>query len=199
MMGHSMGGATALMAGSTETRFKVIVALDPWMFPIKNESFDLITQPVITINTETLHSESNNKNKMFELMQPIAELPPTDPNDGPTPPLFRQAWTLTGSKHVQQCDMPFVASRLALAVSHFGLGIKRIDHMTVHDLTCYLSLDFIAKFLGKCHHNSGFCAVCGCTFISFVRLYFLATILIFTTSKLVSVNLYHDLLSYLSM
>ena len=61
MMGHSFGGASALLTLYKDSRFKVGVILDAWMYTLKDEPDmpDSIKQPLIFINTETFHIESN--------------------------------------------------------------------------------------------------------------------------------------------
>jgi len=66
MMGHSMGGITALACSREfERDFKYCVALDPWLFPIHKElkapGFGLKI-PFCCISTEKFMS--NQKNKM---------------------------------------------------------------------------------------------------------------------------------------
>ncbi|KAJ8936369.1 hypothetical protein NQ314_012388 [Rhamnusium bicolor] len=62
MMGHSFGAATALYTISKRKELKQCILLDPWMFPIKNERLeDSIEQPLLFINTQTFHIESNVK------------------------------------------------------------------------------------------------------------------------------------------
>jgi len=60
MMGHSFGGATALLAASDDDRFKGVVTMDPWMFPARNLNFS-VEQPVLMINTEMFLHKSNIK------------------------------------------------------------------------------------------------------------------------------------------
>ncbi|KAK6630418.1 hypothetical protein RUM43_014763 [Polyplax serrata] len=61
MMGHSFGGATSLLTLGTDSRFRVGVILDPWMFPIRSHVNlpNLIDQPIIIINTQTFHIPVN--------------------------------------------------------------------------------------------------------------------------------------------
>ncbi|KAJ4438325.1 hypothetical protein ANN_14267 [Periplaneta americana] len=61
MMGHSFGGATALLTLENEPRLKYGVILDPWMFPLKEEPnlWNTVKQPLLFINTETFHITTN--------------------------------------------------------------------------------------------------------------------------------------------
>lgn len=163
IMGHSMGGATALMTAAAELRFKVAVALDPWAFPIKDEALDLIPQPVLMINTEDMTGDEANTAKLQEMMAVIE-----GDDEG-----RRQALTINGARHFQQCDIPFVMGKLALFLSGNSMGRTGIRlvvgnefsghcfntiifclpfHSTysVHDITAAMSIQFINKYLGKC-------------------------------------------------
>ncbi|XP_050311173.1 platelet-activating factor acetylhydrolase-like [Anthonomus grandis grandis] len=61
IMGHSFGAATALYTLANVAELRYAVLLDPWMFPIKNESLreKLAGRPVIFINTQTFHIAAN--------------------------------------------------------------------------------------------------------------------------------------------
>jgi dienelactone hydrolase len=67
MMGHSFGGSTALLAASKDDRLRGCIALDPWMFPVAEEHFQL-TKPVLVINTE-LFVNAANVGKVREVAQ----------------------------------------------------------------------------------------------------------------------------------
>lgn len=58
VMGHSFGGSTALLAASKDDRLLGCIALDPWMFPVAEEKFEL-TKPVLVINTELFVNAAN--------------------------------------------------------------------------------------------------------------------------------------------
>ena len=121
------------MSAATEMRFKLAIAHDPWMFPIRHEPFDLITQPVLCINTDTMDYSANNR-KMKELFNNMS-------GDE------RQVINIDGSKHLQQSDIPYVFGLLSMLFT--GKFYRRsIQSLDVHDLTCSLSLKFISKFLG---------------------------------------------------
>lgn len=50
--GHSFGGATTLLTLARDKRFKAGVALDSWLFPLKDEDISAeVTQPIIFINS----------------------------------------------------------------------------------------------------------------------------------------------------
>lgn len=138
LMGHSFGGATVLMAGSSELRFKTIIALDPWMFPIKDETLDLIPQPVSMIFSENLSKIPNTKS--------IDEWLRSDVNNDYGDD--RNAIIINGSNHLQQSDIPYVFSAFNRIFNTFSWR-NRINPIMVHDLTTNLSIQFIGKHLGK--------------------------------------------------
>lgn len=136
LMGHSFGGATVLMAGSSELRFKTIIALDPWMFPIKDETLDLIPQPVSMIFSENLSKIPNTKS--------IDEWLRSDVNNDYGDD--RNAIIINGSNHLQQSDIPYVFSAFNRIFNTFSWR-NRINPIMVHDLTTNLSIQFIGKHL----------------------------------------------------
>lgn len=92
MMGHSFGGATALNAVSKRKEFKYCILLDPWMFPIKDEELHKkVQQPILFINTQTFHIESNVK-AMEKFL--------TDDN--------KQMYTIRHTTHENQTDSPLI-------------------------------------------------------------------------------------------
>jgi hypothetical protein len=56
--GHSFGGATTLLTLSKDSRFKVGIVLDGWLFPIRDdeEVAKSVKQPVLFVNTGENHS-----------------------------------------------------------------------------------------------------------------------------------------------
>ncbi|CAG2173793.1 unnamed protein product [Oppiella nova] len=148
IMGHSMGGATAIMSAGAELRFKVAVCLDAWMYPIKDELFDLVTQPILFINTANCVEMEANLEKMKELMATPESLVADEANDpNASPEEMRKAVTIKGSAHFNQTDAPFVFNWVTkLFMSRFKTRSKR-DRFTVHDLTNNLALQFISQHL----------------------------------------------------
>lgn len=140
IMGHSMGGATAIMAAGAELRFKVAISLDPWMYPIKDEMFDLVTQPILFISTGTMDRDAPNLAKLKELVDcpPVGDTKPED---------FRKAVSIKGSLHFGQCDAPFIFNWFTKLFIKKLTG--RTSPFTVHDVNNYLALSFCAKQLGK--------------------------------------------------
>ncbi|XP_018119562.1 platelet-activating factor acetylhydrolase isoform X2 [Xenopus laevis] len=58
-VGHSFGAATAIKSLGRDSRFRCGVALDAWMFPLKDEIFSNIHQPVLFVNSEKFHWVNN--------------------------------------------------------------------------------------------------------------------------------------------
>uniref|UniRef100_A0A1B6M453 1-alkyl-2-acetylglycerophosphocholine esterase n=1 Tax=Graphocephala atropunctata TaxID=36148 RepID=A0A1B6M453_9HEMI len=93
IMGHSFGGATALLSLSSDCRFKQGVILDGWMFPLKEEKLE-VPQPLLLINTPTFHISSN-----LTVMEGFVSRPPD---------AHRQLYIIKRSTHETQTDTPFV-------------------------------------------------------------------------------------------
>lgn len=132
MMGHSFGGGTALRALGNDSRFKVGVVLDAWVFSIKDDEDLLtkVTQPLIFINTQTFQIAPN-----VAVMQKFME-------GGPAEKTERLAFTIRRSTHEQQSDTPFLVG------SWQNLLMKKIDSATAMKINNHLILRFLQKHIG---------------------------------------------------
>lgn len=140
IMGHSMGAATAIMSAAAELRFRTVICLDPWLYPIKDECFDLVSQPILMVGTEQFQDEPNIE-KMKEL------LPAKNENDGTGPFAKNKAFIIKRSVHYNQCDIPFVFSWIGKLLFN---GRSKRNPFTAHDITTSSTLCFIAENLGMC-------------------------------------------------
>lgn len=62
LAGHSFGGAAALLGLARDPRFAAGVALDPWMFPLKEEVGRLagrVRRPVLFVLAESFQTDAN--------------------------------------------------------------------------------------------------------------------------------------------
>jgi hypothetical protein len=97
MSGHSFGGATTVLSLGLDSRFKVGIVLDGWLYPIKDEKdlSDKVNQPIMFINTESFLHEENLKK-----MATFSEAASDDHE--------RICHVIKGSVHQNHIDAPFV-------------------------------------------------------------------------------------------
>jgi len=104
LVGHSFGGATVLLTASTDDRFKGIVPIDPWMFPVSEQEFR-VNKPVMMINTEHfVHRE--NIRKVREVCEDL------------------NARVLPGAVHLVHTDAPLLFENDRVK-SGLGMGCSR--------------------------------------------------------------------------
>lgn len=129
VIGHSFGGATVIQALSEDQRFKCGIALDAWMFPVSEDLFSKIPQPLFFINSAEFQSP-NAIRKMKKFYQPGKE---------------RKMITIRGSVHQNFADFTFVTGKII----GNKLTLKGdIDSTVAIDLTNKASLAFLQKHLG---------------------------------------------------
>ncbi|RXG58800.1 Platelet-activating factor acetylhydrolase [Armadillidium vulgare] len=130
LAGHSFGAAATILALSKDTRFKVGLALDPWMFPLKEDLESLsasIQQPILFILTEAFQNNVNFK----------AFLPFNHERN--------RFVTLKGSVHQNQSDMPFLFGFVGRML---GGAWSSLDRHLAISLNNKLMINFICSHLG---------------------------------------------------
>lgn len=129
VMGHSFGGATVLQTLSEDQRFRCGIALDAWMFPVGDEVYSRIPQPLFFINSEHFQYPSNIL-RMKKCYSPGRE---------------RKMITIRGSVHQNFVDFTFATGKIMGCL--FTLK-GEIDSNVALGLSNRASLAFLQKYLG---------------------------------------------------
>lgn len=127
--GHSFGGATTFETLAFDKRFKLGLALDPWMVPLLNDDDMLknITQPILFVNMEKFQTKTN-----------LRHLSKLEGNNS----VERKFITVRNAVHLDQCDMPFICGPITYK---FLSGFSWVNPLTVTDITSCLMLEFLSK------------------------------------------------------
>ncbi|PNF42838.1 Platelet-activating factor acetylhydrolase [Cryptotermes secundus] len=135
MMGHSFGGATALLTLGRDYRFKFGVILDPWMFSLKEELNlpSTVKQPLLFINTETFHIAPN-----FYAVKKYTDT--TSNGCGK-----RTVFTIRGTTHENQTDTPHLVGYW------LNWKMKKLPPIIASRINNLLILDFLQKHIGLDH------------------------------------------------
>uniref|UniRef100_A0A8C6THU3 Platelet-activating factor acetylhydrolase n=1 Tax=Neogobius melanostomus TaxID=47308 RepID=A0A8C6THU3_9GOBI len=140
VMGHSFGGATAIEALCKEVKFKCGVALDAWMFPLDEEIFPRVKQPIFFINSERFQW-AGNISRMRKLDSAVIQ---------------RKMITIRGTVHQSFPDFTFLTG------NWIGKLMKlkgEIDPELAIDLSNKASLAFLERHLGEQTFLSVFCTM----------------------------------------
>ncbi|KAM4046206.1 platelet-activating factor acetylhydrolase 2, cytoplasmic-like isoform 1-T1 [Anomaloglossus baeobatrachus] len=128
VMGHSFGGATALLSLVKDNIFRCAVVLDPWMFPLEDTCYPGIQKPVLLINTET-----------FQTRESIEKIKRMNSNGADLKYL-----TVKGCVHQGQTDFAFLTGYLANRIAGQQGTINPHGCLKIHIGS---SLDFLHKHL----------------------------------------------------
>ncbi|KAM4772271.1 platelet-activating factor acetylhydrolase [Rhinophrynus dorsalis] len=128
-VGHSFGAATAIKALGRDSRFKCGVALDAWMFPLRDDVFSNIHQPVLFVNSEKFQW-ANNILLMKKLDSTRVE---------------RKMITIKGTVHQSFPDFTFLTGYL---VGKFFKLKGEIDPYLGMELINNVTLAFLQRHLG---------------------------------------------------
>ncbi|XP_073530017.1 platelet-activating factor acetylhydrolase [Phyllobates terribilis] len=127
--GHSFGAATAIKALGRDSRFRCAVALDSWMFPLRDETFSTIHQPVLFVNSEK-----------FQWVDNILLMKKMDSTS-----VERKMITIKGSVHQSFPDFTFLTGYLIGKI--FKLK-GEIDPYVGMDIINNVTLAFLQRHLG---------------------------------------------------
>ncbi|XP_041814409.1 platelet-activating factor acetylhydrolase isoform X1 [Chelmon rostratus] len=128
-MGHSFGGATVIEALCKEVKFKCGIALDAWMFPLDDEVFPRVKQPIFFINSEKFQW-AGNISRMRKLDSAVIQ---------------RRMITIRGTVHQSFPDFTFLTG------NWIGKLMKlkgEIDPELAIDLSNKATLAFLQRHLG---------------------------------------------------
>jgi len=138
--GHSFGGATTCLALAKDSRFRVGIALDAWMFPLKEEDIGAdLEQPLFFINADTFRCD--------ETLRKISEFRLSPEKSAEENAVDRRFQYIKGSVHQNTLDLPFIF-QFSLVKKFVGL-LSETCPETVIDLNNKLMVQFLWKHLSK--------------------------------------------------
>lgn len=126
VMGHSFGAATALATTSKAPSIKQCIALDPWMYPIKDDNLEeKIDKPLLFINTQTFHIKTN-VNAMAKFMTKDK----------------LEMYTIRQTTHEHQTDSPLIVG------CWLNLFMKKLDPIEAININNALIIKFLNEYIG---------------------------------------------------
>ncbi|NP_990300.2 platelet-activating factor acetylhydrolase precursor [Gallus gallus] len=129
VMGHSFGGATVIESLSKEIRFRCGIALDAWMLPVGDDTYQSsVQQPLLFINSEKFQWAAN--------ILKMKKLSSNDTN--------KKMITIKGSVHQSFPDFTFVSGEI---IGKFFKLKGEIDPNEAIDICNHASLAFLQKHL----------------------------------------------------
>ncbi|XP_063771303.1 platelet-activating factor acetylhydrolase isoform X2 [Pseudophryne corroboree] len=128
-VGHSFGAATVIKALGRDMRFRCAVALDAWMYSLRDEIFSAIHQPVLFVNSEK-----------FQWVENILIMKRMESTS-----VERKMITIKGSVHQSFPDFTFLTGYLIGKI--FKLK-GEIDPNVGMDVIINVTLAFIQRHLG---------------------------------------------------
>ncbi|XP_069827527.1 platelet-activating factor acetylhydrolase 2, cytoplasmic isoform X2 [Dendropsophus ebraccatus] len=128
VMGHSFGGAAALLSLAKDNIFRCAVVLDAWMFPLEETCYPNIQKPILLINTETFQTRESIV-KIKKLNSDGADL---------------KYMTVKGCVHQSQTDFAFVTGYLVDKIAEAQGTMDPHHCLRIHIAS---SLDFLQKHL----------------------------------------------------
>ncbi|KAG9493168.1 hypothetical protein GDO78_001206 [Eleutherodactylus coqui] len=128
VMGHSFGGATALLSLVKDNIFRCAVVLDAWMFPLEDTCYPHIQKPILLINTESFQTRESVE-KIKKMNSDGAEL---------------KYLTVKNCVHQSQTDFLFLTGYLAPKIAGPQGTIDPHHCFKIHIAS---SLDFLHKHL----------------------------------------------------
>lgn len=132
IVGHSFGGATAVMSLAKDKRFRCGVALDIWMLPLGKEIFDYeLDQPILFVNSQQFHCWKENIDVLKELINKKTDT--------------RQIIAIRRTRHFDQCDIP---SALPPYMLKWTSLVGKLDSSTAVKLNRQAIWAFISRHLG---------------------------------------------------
>nr|XP_039250801.1 platelet-activating factor acetylhydrolase-like [Styela clava] len=134
IIGHSFGGGTTIAALEKESRIKVSVAMDAWLYPLEQKYYKIpINKPLLYINADGYI----DKKEVLRMRRLDADVTGIDAE--------RKMVTLRGAVHMTYTDMGFFP-RISCIAKMIGMRGPTDPEIT-NEMNLKLLLGFIGKHL----------------------------------------------------